>query len=50
MPALEPEVAKRMRVLPMRAYYVSTYKQDWGHTMQNQTIIECIPICYALAP
>ena len=35
MPALKPEVAKRMRALPMRArtgsartHYVSTYEQD----------------------
>ena len=37
MPVLEPEVAKRMHVLPMCVrttnvcmYYVSTYKQDIG--------------------
>ena len=27
-PDLEPEVSKTMRVLPIHAYYVSTYEQD----------------------
>ena len=53
MPALEPEVAKIMYVLPMCVYYVSTYmyKQDrpallvFSKNIKQSKIYMKLPLC-----